>query len=418
MNTQVTLLHEPWRASPWVVRWYTDPDSQTGKQKRQGKLFKHSRDAKVFQVAKQAELDRGERPQQVEEVTLQRLIDEVFSARLAAHRHASLESYKNTTDQLIEYFGADRSIRDVHQRHAEAFLASRKRRRGKGRALASWTLYHHRKHCRVIFGAAVEWGYLTSNPFVASRSSSATMLRIRGRSRSWHYLTPDQFESMLAQVSLPHRRAAYWLMYACGLRPGEVYNLTSDRIDLVRRRVTIANRAATDDIPPFTVKADEQAADGKERSVPIPDAAMPDITAAVRLSFKSGGFVALSSERFATIQGYWRQCRQGQPWGVHPKHRPWLNRDMVNNLLRDTKGYLRKASVELSAPFALHTFRKSFAQNHANAGTPPRTLAKLMGHSDVAITMQFYNCVTDANERQAAETMNRLFTSVPAKQAQ
>ena len=83
----------------------------------------------------------------------------------------------------------------------------------------------------------------------------------------------------------------------------------------------------------------------------------------------------------------------------------------MNNMLRDTKLYLRKAGLELSAPFKLTTFRKSFGQNHADAGTPPRTLAKLMGHGNVSVTMEFYNRVTDANEREAARTMDRLLGS-------
>jgi integrase len=62
-----------------------------------------------------------------------------------------------------------------------------------------------------------------------------------------------------------------------------------------------------------------------------------------------------------------------------------------------------------TAPFTLHTFRKSFAQNHADAGTPPKTLAKLLGHSNTRVTMQYYARVTDANERAAAEAMNRVF---------
>ena len=82
---------------------------------------------------------------------------------------------------------------------------------------------------------------------------------------------------------------------------------------------------------------------------------------------------------------------------------------MMNNLLRDTKQCLRKAGVELSADFTLHTFRKSFGQNHADAGTPPGTLAKLLGHANTRVTMEFYNRVTDANERAAAEAMDRLF---------
>ena len=80
------------------------------------------------------------------------------------------------------------------------------------------------------------------------------------------------------------------------------------------------------------------------------------------------------------------------------------------NLLRDTKAFLRRAGIELTAPFNLNAFRKSYAQNLAGAGVPPRTLAQLLGHANTRVTMQFYNRVTDANERAAGEAMNRLLT--------
>ena len=64
----------------------------------------------------------------------------------------------------------------------------------------------------------------------------------------------------------------------------------------------------------------------------------------------------------------------------------------------------------------LHTFRKSFAQNHANAGTPPRTLAELLGHADARVTMEFYNRVTDANRREAAATLDRVLGGDPDEQ--
>lgn len=192
------------------------------------------------------------------------------------------------------------------------------------------------------------------------------------------------------------------------LRPGEVCNLAIDRIDLESRRVHIANRAATDDVPPFTVKADDQTTDSKERTIPIPEPALPDITAACGFSFKSGGFIALRPQRFATVQSNWRLCRDGKPWRSENQHRPWQNRDMLNNLLRDTKAYIRKDGIELTVPFTLTTLRKSFAQNHANTGTPPRTLAKLLGHGSTRVTMEFYNRVTDANEMAAAQTMDRI----------
>lgn len=45
-----------------------------------------------------------------------------------------------------------------------------------------------------------------------------------------------------------------------------------------------------------------------------------------------------------------------------------------------------------------------------------RTLAKLMGHADVSVTMEFYNRVTDANEREAGRTMDALLGTRDASQ--
>jgi len=318
--------------------------------------------------------------------------------------------------QLREHFGKTREIKTIEQRHAETFMATRKRKSGHDKALSSWSLAHHLKHARAIFGAGVEWGYLERSPFAPPTSKRNTALRIQPKSRPWQHVSPDEFLRMIAVVPTTRRRACYWLMYGCGLRAGEVYNLTIDQIDLDGRRVHIETRTPTDDIPGFTVKSEGRSAGNKSRSVPIPEAAIPDLTTAMQEAFKSGGFIALSPERFVLVRANWRLCREGKPWGDRETHRPWRNADMVHNLLRDTKAYLRKAEVDLTSPFTLHTLRKSFAQNHADNGTPPRTLAKLLGHSDVRVTMTFYNQATDANEREAICTMDRVFAGKHPKQ--
>lgn len=84
---------------------------------------------------------------------------------------------------------------------------------------------------------------------------------------------------------------------------------------------------------------------------------------------------------------------------------------MVNNMLRFTKVYMKRAGVELDAPLRLTTFRKSFGRNHGDRGTAPRTSAKLMGHSGVSVTMAFYSRVTDATEQAPAATMHRVLAS-------
>ena len=94
-------------------------------------------------------------------------------------------------------------------------------------------------------------------------------------------------------------------------------------------------------------------------------------------------------------------------WAGH-ESREWHNADMMNSFLRDTKAAMRRASIETSNPFTLTCFRKSFAQNYANVGTPPKTLAKLLGHGNTRVTLEFYNQTTDAKVREAAQRMDRI----------
>ncbi len=59
MKTKVGLSHEPKRKLPWLVYWWGEPDQDIGKQRKHTKCFQYNREAREFEAAKQAELDRG-----------------------------------------------------------------------------------------------------------------------------------------------------------------------------------------------------------------------------------------------------------------------------------------------------------------------------------------------------------------------
>lgn len=409
MNTKVGLLHDKKRRLPWLVQWWTLPD-EAGKQRRKTKSFKYKSEAVDFQSDKQREVLDGAGLTPAPNITLGELIEAFEKARLAKLSESSKNGYANTFDQLEDHFGESCEVRTIEQRHAEEFMASRKRLDGKNRPLASWTLSQHLKYCRALFGAAMEWGYVTHNPFKPPIGRCTSPLRVKAKSRPWQHFTPAEFVRIVDQASTVQHKAALWLMYGCGLRPGEAYNTTADCIDLEGRRVHVRNRAATADRPPFTVKADNVSAASKERTVPLPAAAISCITEAMAGSFRAGAFLAITPERFAVVRENWKRCRTGEGWAGHGP-RPWQNRDMINNAMRNTRQAVSKANIELTAPLTLTTFRKCFGQNHAENGTPLRTLARLMGHSDTAMTAEFYNRVTDANEKAAATVSDRLFTT-------
>ena len=68
MITAVSLLNEPQRKRPWIVRWY-DPPDENGKQRRRGRSFRYSREARAFLIEKQHEVEAGLPPELVATTT-------------------------------------------------------------------------------------------------------------------------------------------------------------------------------------------------------------------------------------------------------------------------------------------------------------------------------------------------------------
>ena len=115
----------------------------------------------------------------------------------------------------------------------------------------------------------------------------------------------------------------------------------------------------------------------------------------------------LTAERWAAVKAKWDEFRATR--------RGWQSRWLVNNCLRAIRNHAKQAEIEPTHPLTVHTFRKSFGQNHADAGTPIHQLQRMMGHSKIETTRQFYIQHTDANYREAASRYEALMDAAQAK---
>ena len=88
---------------------------------------------------------------------------------------------------------------------------------------------------------------------------------------------------------------------------------------------------------------------------------------------------------------------------------------MVNNVIRDMRTHIRWAKLELTASLTVHTLRKSFGQNHANAGTPIHVLQGLMGHASITTTREFHLRTADANDHAALARYEQLLQRAAPK---
>lgn len=105
------------------------------------------------------------------------------------------------------------------------------------------------------------------------------------------------------------------------------------------------------------------------------------------------------------------------------EHRKWHRREMLRNNYRSNyvfttssgklyyKSTLRKSFKRLCAlvgvePRGFHTFRHTFGSQLAANGVPIQTVSKLMGHTDITVTAQYYINISDSEKIAAIAALN------------
>ena len=390
MTHKIGIYRDPRnKGKPWVCRWFTVVDPESGKRKRFGKSFEFKRDAERFRAKKVIEFEQRGRPRaNPEKQTLNIFLRNWLKRRKAELKPASFELYEGTVKRLLDFFGKDSSLHDITLERAEDFILAQKNLAPgrEGNKLSDWTREQVKRHCKTIFGAAVQWNYLSANPFAGLRSKRLTTKR-------WYRVKPDEYHALLEVAPSLREKVTYALFYTAGLRLHEAFNLTWDCFDFQKGILLVTNREATTDIPPFYIK------DHETRRIPLPAHTIDLLTQWQTEAPESVPFVLLTKERYERVKTKWQAIRT--------KGLPWKNRYLVNNVLRNFKKYYKRAGIKPVGTLTVHTLRKCAGQNWADH-LPMNVVKELMGHSDISTTQVFYTQVDRDHEKKAAQVVQKL----------
>lgn len=390
MITKIGIYRDPRnKGRPWVCRWFTIVDPETGKRKRFSKAFEFKRDAERFRSEKVVEFERRGLPRaNPEKQTLNTFLKSWLRRRKAELKPASFELYESTVQRLHEFFGKDSSLHDITAERAEDFILAQKNRApgSKGNKLSNWTREQIKRHCKTIFKAAVKWGYLPANPFEGLRSKRLTTKR-------WYRMKAPEYHALIEATPSLREKVAYAIFYTAGLRMHEAFNLTWDCLDFQENILYVMNRDATAEMPPFTIKDHEQ------RRIPLPPHTIDLLTQWQTEAPEGVPFVLLTAERFDLVKAKWQRIRKV---GLS-----WKNRYVVNNVLRNYKSHIKRAGIKHIGSLTIHTLRKCCGQNWADY-LPMNVVKELMGHSNISTTAEFYNIVDRDHEKKAARVVQEL----------
>ena len=391
MITKIGLYRDPRKTKPWVVRWFGEYDPNTGKQRRSSRSFRLKVEAEEFRAAKMQEFAQGTPRDRRQDVTLSSFCKDWLNTRKTELQPASIELYGQTIKRLKGFFGKDTNLQDITPKRAAVFVSEQKScaKGHEGKELSEWSREQIKRHCKTIFEIAVQWSLLASNPFKLLRSK-------RPATKRWHRVTAKEYHRLLEVAPNLRWKVFYALAYTSGARMGELFSLSWNDIDFENGRLIIANREGTSDMPPFNIK------DHEARRIPLPSHTIDLLTQLQTQGPEGVPYILLGEERCRRVKAKWQQ--------LHKQGKPWLNRYMVNNVLREFKRHIKRAGIKPVGKLTVHTLRKSCGQNWAD-NLPMNVVKELMGHSNIATTQEFYTQVDSDHEAKAARVIQELLES-------
>jgi integrase len=254
---------------------------------------------------------------------------------------------------------------------ARRFLAWYRRREYRGRTPAPATVNRIVRECKRIFREAVSCSLIRENPFGEVRQEKTGQ-------RPWHYISPAEYRKLIQASPSLRWRGLVSLGYCCGLRLGEVLNLTWPDVDFERNEIRIVRKSASERRSAWTPK------DKEMRVLPLPEQA---VSVLVQLQVAA-----------ANGQEYLFVNAKGPATGDRMKRA---------NVWRDFQVIREKAGVPMCS---FHDLRKSYCTNLAGV-VPLHVVQELAGHADIRTTRKHYLKVRDEQIDSARRALEEVMRS-------
>lgn len=330
------------RAYSWVVRWFGSDG------KRYSKSFKTRKEADRWAEKSQLDVREG-KTDLPEKITLKDFAEMYLKIRTGLSLRTRQE-HARTLGFLQERLQPGCPIQKVSPIDARRFLSWYSKRTVKGSPIATGTINKLLRECRRIFREAVDCGLIRSNPFQGIQQEKVGQ-------RDWHYVTPEEFHRLQDVCTSVRWRGMITLAYCCGLRVGELTNLTWPDVDFEKEIVRIVQKRGRKGISDWTPK------DKDMRIVPLPSSVV-SLLAQLQTAAEEG-------------QVYLFVVGKGASKGQRIKRQ---------NTWRDFQVIRRRAGVPNCT---LHDLRKSYCTNLAGR-IPMHVVQEFAGHSDIRTTRRYY----------------------------
>jgi site-specific recombinase XerD len=284
-------------------------------------------------------LQASPKPQVGKKILLSHFWNEYVTYVGVTHSAHYLSSINLSFRMLKGYLG-EVAIDQISRKIAQQFASTTLMRTKYGAYLYCRTL-------KAAFNLAIEWEYLSDNPF--------TKIRLPKVERNTPaFISESELHKILDRTTNQTMKDIFFFAFHTGMRLGEIVNLKWDAVDLDRKMITVMNTNE------FQTKSK------KDRFVPI--------------NKKLFELLQLKREAIQTNDFVFRKC---------------LNVKMDDEWVSQSfKKIVREC--EMNDRIHFHSLRHSFASNLIQRGASIYVIKELLGHSDIQTT-QIYSHLQKEN---------------------
>ena len=271
---------------------------------------------------------------------------------------ATTIAYRGFIENHLKPAYGKRYIDTITPREMELYFAD------KQKTLAPSTVNAMRQVAKGVFGKAIEWGLIGSNPVNGVK-------RVRTIHGERPYLSKEDVERLLDTAEdRPREKAIILLAVQAGMREGEIFALRAEDVDFDRNVIHVRRKLRQGEI-------EYPKSHYSRRVIPM--------TPAVRGALAGLGIDA----------GYIFAGPSGEPLSVGG----WM--------LYHFRRLREQANIDGS--FTFHGLRHTFAAHAIAAGVGLEPLRRLMGHSSVATTSKHYGHVFAEGLSDAIESLEKWY---------
>jgi integrase len=308
--------------------------------------------------------------------------------------HTTFESYRLAIDNHIAPVLGALKLNQITPDHIQNFLNTRMQEGGaksvkqKSRKLSSAYTIKMKNIINASLKQAVKNRMIPYNPTDAVTPPKLVQKEIR-------VFTPEEQSRFMAATKGHRLEALFALALASGMRKGELLGLTWDCIDFDRNTIAV-KRSVTRVIDPLThesaVRAGETKTKTSKRLIPMLPAVIPILLAHKKRQevecHAAGSAFNHQNIVFCSMVGTYIEPRR-------------VNTTLIK--------LLDKAGIE---HVSFHAFRHTFATRALENGIPAKVVAEIIGHADVALTLNTYTHVIGSTAHEQISKLNSMFSDV------